>query len=262
MTTIARAWKACWPPLLVVLAILIIWELVVLIFGVPEYLLPSPVQVVEAFLANPGRLMSATGRTAVSTLFGFGITAMLGVAAGSLLSLVPLARRGVYPLTLMLQMVPLVAIAPMLVVWFGYGAPSVVASAVIVSIFPVIAGTLDGLQSVDPGMRELFRIHGSGRLKTWWLLGLPASLGSIFTGLRIAAGLSVIGAIVGEFVGSYGGTNAPIGAIIQSGMKQNQTATVFAAVCLASMLGFVLFGFVNVVSWWLLRKWHASKDLN
>ena len=174
------------------------------------------------------------------------------------LAMVPLARRGVYPLTLLLQMVPLVAIAPMLVIWFGYGAPSVIAAACIVSIFPVIAGTLDGLQSVDPGLRELFGIHRASRIRTWWLLGLPSSLPNIFTGLRIAAGLAVIGAVVGEFVGAYGGTHAPIGAVITSALKQNRTDVVFAAIVLASMLGFVLFGAVNLIGWACLRRWHAS----
>ena len=155
-------------------------------------------------------------------------------------------------------MVPLVAIAPMLVIWFGYGAPSVIAAACIVSIFPVIAGTLDGLQSVDPGLRELFGIHRASRLRTWWLLGLPASLPQIFTGLRVAAGLAVIGAVVGEFVGAYGGSRAPLGAVIISALKQNRTDVVFAAVVLASALGFALFGVVNLIGWVCLRHWHTS----
>ncbi|MCH2161064.1 MAG: ABC transporter permease [Phycisphaerales bacterium] len=258
MTSVVRAWHAFWPPLTVVLASLVLWQLLVMGFDIPIYILPTPLQVVEVFFEYPDRLLAATWRTAWATLVGFGITATLGVFIGSLLSLVPFARRGVYPLTLLLQMVPLVAIAPMLVIWFGYGSPSVIVSAVIVSIFPVIAGTLDGLQSVDPGLRELFRIQGTGRLRTWWLLGLPWSLPSIFTGLRIAAGLAVIGAIVGEFVGAYGGEQAPLGAIITSAMKQGETRTIFAAISLASLLGFLLFGLVNLASRVLLRRWHAS----
>ena len=123
---------------------------------------------------------------------------------------------------------------------------------------PVVAGTLDGLQSVDPGLRELFRIYGAGRIRTWWLLGFPASLPSIFTGLRIAAGLSVIGAIVGEFVGAFGGDRAPLGAVITSALRQNHTDVVFAAIVLAAMLGFLLFGIVNFIGWVTLRRWHAS----
>ncbi|MFB0986438.1 MAG: ABC transporter permease, partial [Phycisphaerales bacterium] len=242
-------WNSIWPPAVVVLFLLLLWHLAVVLFSIPEFLLPTPWSVLERIYDQWPRLIAATGRTATATLLGFGLSAMIGIVSGSMLSLVPLARRGVYPLTLLLQMVPLVAIAPMLVIWFGYGLPSVIAAAFIVSVFPVIAGTLDGLQSVDAGLAEMFRIHRAGRIRTWWSLGLPWSLPSVFTGLRIAAGLAVIGAIVGEFVGAFGGDQAPLGAIITSALKQNQTSTVFAAVTLAAMLGFALFGFVNLAGW-------------
>ena len=247
-----------WPPAVVVLILLSLWHLAVVLFSIPEFLLPTPWSVLQTMYEQWPRLIAATGRTATATLVGFGLSAVIGIVSGSMLSLVPLARRGVYPLTLLLQMVPLVAIAPMLVIWFGYGLPSVIAAACIVSIFPVIAGTLDGLQSVDAGLAEMFKIHRAGRIRTWWSLGLPWSLPSVFTGLRIAAGLAVIGAIVGEFVGAFGGDRAPLGAIITSALKQNQTSTVFAAVALAAMLGFALFGFVNLVGWLLLSRWHES----
>ena len=109
------------------------------------------------------------------------------------------------------------------------------------------------LRTGSPG-----NFFGANRVRTWWSLGLPWSLPSVFTGLRIAAGLAVIGAIVGEFVGAFGGDRAPLGAIITSALKQNQTPTVFAAVALAAMLGFVLFGVVNLVGWLLLGRWHES----
>ena len=253
-----RMWFFLWPPMLVVAFLVVGWQVLVLMMGVPAYMLPSPWQVGEALLEQPQRLLAASSRTAIAMLMGFLCSAIGGVVLGSCLTLVPLARRGIYPLTLILQMVPLVAIAPMLVVWFGWGIPSVVAAACIVSIFPVIASTLDGLQSVDPGLRELFRIYGAGRMKTWMLLGFPSSLPSIFTGLRIAAGLAVIGAIVGEFVGSYGGDSAPLGSVITSALKQTRTDVVFAAIILAAGLGFALFGMVNLLGWWCLRRWHTS----
>lgn len=259
MNRMASAWSVSWPPLVFVAIFVIAWELVVVLFGIPLYLLPAPHEILEVLWTESGRLLPATGRTALATGIGFFASAVIGVISGSLLSIVPLARRGIYPLTLLLQMVPLVAIAPMLVIWFGYGLPSVVAAACIVSVFPVIAGTLDGLQSIDKGLVELFRMHRAGRVRTWWSLGLPWSLPSIFTGLRIAAGLSVIGAVVGEFVGAYGGSQAPLGSVITSALRQNRTEVVFAAVVLASTLGFLLFGIVNAAGWLLLHRWHASK---
>ena len=202
MTAFARIWSKIWPPALVVLLGLVAWEAAVHLFSIPPFLLPTPISVGETIVSESARLLPAAGRTAVATLLGFGASLVIGLVTGSVLSMTTVARRGVYPLTLLLQMVPLVAIAPMLAIWFGPGLPSVVAAACIVSVFPVIAGTLDGFQSVDRGLVELFRIHGAGRLRTWWSLGLPWALPSVFTGLRVAAGLAVIGAIVGEFVGS------------------------------------------------------------
>ncbi len=258
MKNILGIWSLFWPPALIVVLAIVVWEILVVAFSIPPYMLPAPFVVFEVFIDQSGRMFSASGNTALAMLMGFMCSAVLGVILGSGLALVPLARRGVYPLTLILQMVPLVAIAPMLVVWLGYGMPSVVAAACIVSIFPVIASTMDGLQSVDPGLKELFRIHGAGRVKTWWLLGFPSSLPGIFTGLRIAAGLAVIGSIVGEFVGSYAGDSASLGAVITSALKQTKTDVVFAAILLAAGLGFALFGLVNLIGWLCLRRWHAS----
>jgi NitT/TauT family transport system permease protein len=234
------------------------WEAAVALSGVGEYLLPSPARVGRALVEDRSRLLSAAGRTAAATLLGFAISAVAGVLLGSLLSLVRIAERGVYPLTLLLQMVPLVAIAPMLSIWFGWGLPSVVAASVIVSIFPVIASTLSGLRSVDEGHRELFAVLGAGPVATWFQLGLPSALPSIVTGLRIAAGLSVIGAIVGEMVGAFGGSRAPLGAVVTSALKQNRTPEVFAAIALAALVGFAVFGIVNLAGRLLLRRWHAS----
>jgi len=250
--------SAILPPLVVVGVVLCTWQLAVAASGVGEYLLPSPARVARALVEDRVRLARAALRTAGATLLGFGISTIAGMLIGSLLSLWRFAERGVHPLTLLLQMVPLVAIAPMLSVWFGWGLPSVVASSVIVSIFPVIASTLAGLRAVDPGHRELFAVLGAGRVATWFKLGLPSAVPSIVTGLRIAAGLAVIGTIVGEMVGAFGGERAPLGAVITSALKQNRTPEVFAAIALAALVGFAIFGLVNAAGWLLLRRWHAS----
>jgi NitT/TauT family transport system permease protein len=168
--------------------------------------------------------------------------------------------RGLYPLATLLQMVPLVAIAPLLVIWCGYGPRTSIASAAIVSLFPVLAATLDGMRSTDPGLLELFEVNRATRLQRWWKLELPWALPSIVTGLRIAAGLSVIGAIVGEFVGAFAGDESPVGILILSAMRETRTDLVFAAVGVAAAVGFALFGLVSLLGWTLLRRWHASAD--
>src|SRR5213075_2138516 len=128
-----------------------------------------------------------------SALFGISIAVFLSSSRG--------IQRAFFPYAVFFQTVPIVAIAPLLVIWFGYGMRTVIASAFIVSIFPVIANTLTGLLSTDPALRDLFRLYGASPSATLWKLRLPAALPQILTGLRIAGGLAVIGAIVGEFIG-------------------------------------------------------------
>jgi NitT/TauT family transport system permease protein len=151
------------------------------------------------------------------------------------------------------QTVPIIAIAPLLVIWFGWDR-TVVASAFIVSIFPVIANTLTGLLSTDPALRDLFRLYDAKRLATLLKLRLPFALPHVMTGLRIAAGLAVIGAIVGEFI-----TGSGIGGSIMVSRQQNRVDKVFAGLLLASLLGIVLFTLVNLISRMSLRHWHASE---
>jgi NitT/TauT family transport system permease protein len=151
-----------------------------------------------------------------------------------------------------------VAIAPLLVLWFGPGMRAVAVSAFIVSVFPVITNTLGGIRSVEPPLRDLFRLYGASRWATLWKLELPSAIPSAMTGLRVAAGLAVIGAIVGEFVAGFSESNAGLGILILSSYRQLQTDLLFAAVLFASALGLALFATVNLVSYLLLRRWHPS----
>jgi NitT/TauT family transport system permease protein len=169
-----------------------------------------------------------------------------------------LLERALYPYTLFLQTVPIVAIAPLLVLWFGPGQRAVAASAFIVSVFPVIANTLSGIRSVDPALRDLFRLYGARRFATLLKLELPSALPHIFTGLRIASGLAVIGAIVGEFVAGFSEGTSGLGILVLASYRQLRTDLMFAAVLCAAGLGIVLFGAVSLAGARLLRRWHPS----
>ena len=247
------------PPGLVALVFVGLWQAVIMLFGIEPYLLPSPVSVVGAAGDNSERLLQATLSTGLSTLSGFLIASALGVVLGSLLGLSRWLERGFYPPTLLLQMVPLVAIAPLFVIWFGFGFGSTVTATVVVAIFPVIANTLGGIRGTNPELRELFHFHRAGRFVTWWKLELPSATPGIITGLRVAAGLSVIGAITAEFVSGYTGDSAPLGSIIIASVRTFQTDLMFASVLIASLVGFTLFGLVNLLGWFLLHNWHSGE---
>jgi NitT/TauT family transport system permease protein len=231
------------------------WAAVKSVLDIKDFVLPSPLAVFAAFRADATGFLGGAWETLLSATIGFAIAAAGGVLVGSALSLSRLVERSVYPLTLLFQMVPLIAIAPLLVIWFGNGRPAIVAATAIVSVFPVIANTLAGLRARDPGLDELFAVLGAGRLATWWKLALPSAVPSIVTGLRIAAGLATIGTITGEFMASASGERVPLGIQITTGMRSFATDRIFVAVLLAACVGFVLFGAVSLASRLLLAKW-------
>ena len=169
----------------------------------PPYVCPAPTDVFDVLLNGGERsvaLFKGAYQTALAASLGFLIAAFVGVTLGTLLASVGVLKRGLYPLANLLQMVPIIALAPLLNIWFGYGIAGVAASACIVAIFPVIASTVDGLGAIDPHHRELFDLYRASAPQRWRLLGLKSALPQICTGLRVSAGLAVIGAVVGELV--------------------------------------------------------------
>ena len=222
---------------------------------VKAYLLPPPSAVFLTIVRDWRELLVALGKTSAGAVTGFLMSAFAGVAIAVFLSSSRAIQRAFYPYAVFFQTVPIIAIAPLLVIWFGYGMRTVIASAFVVSIFPVIANTLTGILSTDPALRDLFRLYGASTMVTLFKLRFPAALPQILTGLRVAAGLAVIGAIVGEFIGGEG-----LGSVVDVARTQQRTDKVFAAVLLASALGLALFGAINLVSSLTLRRWHASEQ--
>ena len=241
------------PPVLTFVVTTLAAEVVIRAAAIPQILLPTPSSVVLASWKRWDSLGTALVTTTTGVVLGLALSAVGGVLIAIALSSSRWVERSFYPYAVLFQVVPIVAIAPLLVIWFGYGLRSVVAAAFIVSIFPVIANTLAGLLSVDPALRDLMRVYGASPLASLWKLKLPAALPQIFTGLRIASGLAVVGAIVGEFVGGGG-----LGSIVVSAIRQSETDIVFAAVLYASLLGIALFAAVGLVARWTLQNWHAS----
>lgn len=250
--------RAIVPPVVVVIVILLAWEVAILAIRPPQYLVPGPLDVLAAMREHWSALCGGLWLTGMTAVLGFAISAVLGVVLGSILSAHGFLLRGFYPFATLLQMVPLVAIAPLILIWCGPGQRSSVTCAVIVSVFPVLAATLDGLRSTDRNLVEMFNVLGATRAQRWWKLELPAAVPSIVTGLRIAAGLAVIGTIVGEFVGAFVDDDAPLGIQIMSANREYRTDLVFAAVGLSALVGFALFGAVSAGGWLLLRRWHDS----
>lgn len=247
------------PPVISLVGMLVAWEVVVRSLWIPEYLLPPPSVIATAGITNISSLASASVVTARSALVGFSLSMVLGISLAVLLGTSRILERAFYPFAVFLQTVPIVAIAPLLVIWFGPGMRAVSVAAFIVSVFPILANTLTGLRSVDPALRDLFRLHGATKTQTLFLLSLPHATPNIVTGLRVAGGLAVIGAIVGEFVAGFSEGGAGLGIRILESYRLLRTDLLFAYVFCACMLGLTLFGFTNLLGSRLMRRWHPSE---
>lgn len=243
------------PPVVPFVVVVLGWEFIIRAGWIAEFILPKPSSVCAALVKDTPELLHATGETALASVIGLALSSVIGITLAILLSIGGWVQRAFYPYAVLFQTVPIVAIAPLLVFWLDIDIRAVIASAFIVSVFPVIANTLSGLLSVDPALRDLFRLYGASGRASLLKLRLPFALPNILTGLRIAAGLAVIGAIVGEFI-----TGGGIGGLIDVSRQQRRLDMVFALLLLAALLGIALFGIINSASYFALRHWHASEQ--
>jgi NitT/TauT family transport system permease protein len=246
------------PPVVAFIIITALWQLGVIIFKPPPFILPGPMGVIEAFQDRGDRLFSATWITFRGAALSFIASSFIGALVALLLVSVPFLYKGFFPYTVVLQAVPVVAIAPIIIIWFGVGLNAIVAIGVIIAIFPVIANTVIGLRSTDTGLKQLFQLYDATPWQTVLKLRLPAALPYFFTGLRIAAGASVIGAIVGEYIGGMAGTQGGLGFLIVELKGRLQMSSLFATAICAAILGILFFAVVSWVSNLFLKNWHES----
>lgn len=242
-------------PVLAFIVLISLWELLVRLKWINPFILPEPSQILNSLVQDRAELLVALVSTGKCVVISFFLSVLIGIGAAILLFTSETVLFAFYPYTIFFQTVPIIAIAPLLVIWFGYGVPSVVASGFIVSVFPVIASTLTGLLSADPSLKDLFALYQASRTQAMVKLYLPSSLPFVLNGLRICGGLAVIGVIVGEFLGGIG-----VGSVIDVARAQQRIDKVFAAVLLASILGLFLIKFIDLVSFVSLRNWHPSES--
>lgn len=242
-------------PVLPVLATAAAGEFLVRYQLVPAYLLPTPSNIFRVLVDEHQAFAEAALATLSCAMLGLGISFVIGLTLSIAFSQSRILRLAFYPYAVFFQTVPVIAIAPLLVIWFGFGAPTVIASAALVAVFPVIANTMLGLSSTDKHLNDLFRLYQASTWQRLAWLTLPFALPQIFAGLRIAAGLALIGAIVGEFIGGGG-----LGSLIDSARTQQRVDMVFAAVIVSAMLGLAMVAAVDALSRRTLRSWHASAN--
>jgi ABC-type nitrate/sulfonate/bicarbonate transport system permease component len=239
------------PPLGFSLLVLGAWQAYVVLADISPLLLPSPLAVAQSVAANASLFAENAVVTLTEILLGFALGATAGIALAVLLTYSRLAERAVYPWLVASQMIPIVAVAPILVVWFGFTIVPKVVVVALVGFFPVVVNTTDGLKSVDPEMVSLMRTLGMSRLRIMRSVRVPWALPYVFSGLKVAMALSVIGAVFGEWVGASEG----LGYLMLALNNQLATTDLFAAVLVLSAMGIALFFLVGLVER-LVIPWH------
>ncbi|MGJ4880820.1 MULTISPECIES: ABC transporter permease [unclassified Bradyrhizobium] len=233
------------------------WELVVRVNGIQPYVLPGPLLILKTLVADWDILAQSLLTTLVTTLEGFIAAALGGIALALLFNQSRWLEWALFPYAVVLQVTPVIAVAPLLLIYLPQQT-AVVVCAWIVGFFPVLSNTALGLNSVDRNLAGLFQLYGASRWQTLRYLKLPAALPYILGGLRIAGGLSLIGAVVAEIAaGSAGAGSGLAYRIAESGYRLN-IPRMFAALVLLSVAGIVIYGLLALVSHLVLRRWHES----
>lgn len=236
------------PPALLLAAIVGAWEWGVAAFGMPFYVLPAPSRILALAVAERALLLDQAAVTLLEIFVGFGIALVVGVGLALLIFSSRTIERAVYPLVIATQTVPIFAIAPLLIVWLGYGLLSKVAMAALIVFFPIVVNTVDGLRAADPDAVNLLLILGATPPQVLMKIRAPAALPFLFSGVRIAIATSVIGAVIGEWVGSTQG----LGFLMIHANAQLHIDLVFAAIFVLSLMAVGLFLAVSGLEWLLL----------
>jgi len=246
-------------PVAVAALVLGLWEWAVAHWQVPVYVLPAPSALARAFADNFTSLMTALLSTLTVTMEAFVAATILGTATAIAFSQSRLLERTLYPYAVILQVTPVVAIAPLILIWVGFDRINLALAiiATIVAFFPILAGATLGLKSADFNLIDLSRLYGASQLQTLWRIRLPTALPYLLSGMKTAGGLALIGAVVAEFVAGSGTATGLAWRIVESGNRL-EIATLFAALMLLAVTGVLIFAALSLLEWLLLRRWHES----
>jgi NitT/TauT family transport system permease protein len=245
-------------PLAVGLLVLAAWEAAVRIEEVPRYILPGPLLVAETLWTDGTSLWGSLLITLRITAAALAAAALVGGALALLFARSRVLEISLFPYAVILQVTPIVAIAPLIIIWVKDTFLSLLICAWIVAFFPIVSNTTLGLNSADRNLVELFRLYGASSWQILWRLRVPSALPYFLAGLRISGGLALIGAVVAEFVAGTGGAETGLAfRILESGYRL-QIPRMFAALVLLSVTGIAIYAVLSLVSWLLLRRWHES----
>lgn len=250
----ARRFGGAGRALVTVVAFLLAWEIASRLFSLPSYILPAPSEIVGEIVTRRAQYASAALFTLQPMLIGFAAAVAIGVALALLVAFSKMMESTVYPLLVFFQIVPKIAVAPLFIIWFGFGLAPKVLLVFLLSFFPVVVSAITAFRSVDPDILDLARSTGAGRWRTFVKVQIPHALPTLFTGFKVAAALSATAAVVAEFVASDRG----LGYLLLEANGNLNTSMAFGAVFVLTALGFALYAAVEMAER-LTIPWHVSQ---
>jgi NitT/TauT family transport system permease protein len=248
-----KAWSIAWPPVTTAIIVGVLWEAATIMFAIPSYFIPAPSRIWEAFWADPSGLLYHSGITLLEAMSGCMIGSLLGAMLGVAFAYSSLLARGVLPFFIAANTIPVVAIAPIIILWFGHGIESKIAVTTFLSFFPLALNMMKGLQSYDHTIMDVFHVAAATPWQRFIKMRLPSALPYIFVGLKINVTFSVIGAIVAEFVQADRG----LGFVIMTTYRTLNMPRLWAALFVSSLIGVVFFAMVTLLERSLI-PWHSS----
>jgi len=253
----ARALRLAAPALFGLVA-LALWEAAVRGYAIPEYILPGPIRIAETLWTDGPGLMGSLWFTLKIAFAALGAAVVLGLALAVVMSQSRWVEASLLPYAIVLQVTPIVSIAPLIIIWVDNVFASLLVCAWIVAFFPIVSNTTVGLNSADRGLTDLFRLYGASRFQTLRFLRLPTSLPYFLAGLRISGGLALIGAVVAEFVAGTGGVETGLAFRILEAGYRLRIPRLFAALVLLALAGIAIYFVLDRLAYLLLRRWHES----
>jgi NitT/TauT family transport system permease protein len=245
-------------PIIALVIFLSLWQLIPVILDIKPFILPKPTDVLRAAIEDWHLLWPAIQITVIESVIGFLVSGVVGIGVAVLLASSRILEISLYPYAVILQTIPVVAVAPIVVIWFGSGFNAIVIIAFLIGFFPVVSNTLMGLNSVDKNMSDLFTLYNASKWQTMWKLRIPAAMPYIMSGLKISCTLAIVGAVTGEFVAGVGGGKGGLGYAITVAAVQLKTPYLFACAISGAIFGISFYLLVSLFSRLTLKSWHES----
>ena len=246
-------------PFIFLILFILCWDLSIRIFDINKFTLPSPTSVLSSVSENFTELLSAGMNSFLIAVTGFLLSLILGIILGLLMSQSRIIERSLYPYAIFLQCVPIVALAPLIILWFGYGLPAMIIISFIISLFPIITSTVNGLTSVKKDYLDLMKLYKATKWQILFKVRFPSAVPYIITGAKVSAGLSVVGAIIGEYFAGLSGRARGLAYLIRSTEQNADFPYMFATIIAAAILGLAIFSITGAVSHLIIKKGHFQE---